>query len=543
MNRNSLGGNSIQALSVKDRMKAFQSKTHETVSTISPLKKRPKLVNDTSPNRKDTVAHEWHDLQGLSPVLKCQSQELLSEQDSLKENSSHVNNISAVEETIFSLEDNRGQQKRDFTRVSVHLDGRSSISFLNHASIPNLRRKSLLGTSSKVSLPSFDLPSGKAAPPPPLIPKKPVESNVPFTQLKPIFTSGFIPSEKFGTLWARADAGKVFFQEAEIQREFPATKQPDIYSQILKVKQHAVSSLKVLDDRKGRNIEISFRMFKSPEGLHNILRKSSYGDLSEDDLTLLLREFPADDLISRMEKIELENPSGEWEAPEQYLLAMCTIPNCRDILSAWRFAVLWEPVVASHIRDLDRFSETCTTLVDSKCLLSLLRSLLTLGNRLNAGTHRADQAALTVDSFLFFEEHKTVSGQSTALEFVVSRWADHYPDYAKEMNTLILKISASVNSIKLFRELEQEVNVLLEDSERANACVTILENHGALSIKEAVLKGCRQVFCVKARLADSKYAWQNICEYFGLREHLVRNSKEFFELMNRFLKQVSRYLK
>ena len=396
------------------------------------------------------------------------------------------------------------------------------------------KKRSLLGTPAtppKGKAAPPPMPRGKAMPPPlvrPVVPQAP-----PPPPLKQIFVSG----STVGWGWEKSLVPLV--SEEEISRLFPpvsTNKTPTNSAPVVPVK-----SLRILDERKARNLEISFRHFRSPHNLFTLLDSADLSSLSAEDVSLLLREYPGEDLQARMERLELDRPDLEWEIPEQYLLALCTAGGGRSVLSAWYFALNYKISADSVNFIVNEVKTISDALTNSQGVIDLLAALLAVANRLNAGTHRGGLGALSIESLSQFEEHKSVENGTTALGFAVEVWKRHNPVSAMNFSAQISPLMKEKFAGSL-QEAENELLKLSGESEAAACALDLLRERGADQIASEVEKGTFVVDSVVKKMKDAKTSWQRFVEFLGLRTEQARNSREIFELLAKFLRQVNKWL-
>ena len=188
-------------------------------------------------------------------------------------------------------------------------------------------------------------------------------------------------------------------------------------------------------------------LLKNPPGV-----QSQSSEITPEALTLLLREFPSEELQIKMEKLEAEYPDLEWGIPEQYLLSLCVIPNCKVLLEAWLFALTHEQSVTTLTAHLEAVRTVCEEMVRCKELHELMKAMLIVSNRLNAHTHRGNQAGLVFESLTLFDEHKAVTGAATdtALSFAIALWKKSAAALGSESRTIVEGVgSADLSSFRL----------------------------------------------------------------------------------------------
>ena len=563
--------NAFRGISVKDRMKAFQQtraedKENAGVSESNErLAKRTKLLEEIV-SRGSVKDAENTSMMTPEPVT---TDIAMSIEEPAAPVSQTITSVDAARPTELAIPDAPTQVHAESDDANRYQKSPTSSPDTVHADIPTgsplaveLSRKLSVGAPPRLSIryrpsvlarkPSIappPLPKGKAAPPP--VPKgkaapPPLINQAPaVTALKPVFVSGFAPTAKSGLLWVRGAAmqGEApWFTETEICALFEPLK---IAAVAPKAAMPVLKSLSVLDSRKGRNMEISFRQFRSPQNLHAILVAAELDSLSPDDVALLLREYPSEELRAKMERLDSEHPDLDWETPEQYLLAMTNVPNCRALLNAWAFALGVSTAVGGLSLQLKEIKNACNSVIAAGSLISLTQTLLQVANRLNAGTARGGQAALAFESLCQFEELRaTGDAAQTALGFAVGVWRRTHPQPAGRFSAEMAGIARLPPGLPALVELEGELAKLTADSEAAAAFANACREQGADEIAARVESGAASVAEAQAKAKEARVAWTALTEFLGLKPEapVARNSRELFELIHKLTRQVEKHL-
>jgi hypothetical protein len=277
-----------------------------------------------------------------------------------------------------------------------------------------------------------------------------------------------------------------------------------------------------------------------------------------------------------MEKMETEYPELEWEVPEQYLLALCMIPNGQALLEAWQFAVSSETQVSSARTQLQTIGEACDSLAHCEPLHGVMKAMRTVANRLNSNTHRGEQAALVFESLLSFDEHKaTTEVGVTALSFAVGVWKnktisavssqprslgpkiaalrqaiqtqpvhEETAGAAELLRATLAKLQVTERGVGTLGELEQDTAKLLAAAASLRQQRKLLEERGeeGRRMAELVERGARSVEDLSQMLQTVKNKWQAVIELFGVKSETHRNTKDFFDHANKLIKQILKYI-
>jgi hypothetical protein len=335
---------------------------------------------------------------------------------------------------------------------------------------------------------------------------------------------------------------------------------------------HGKRLMKVLDDRKTQNLAIAFRKFPEPEAVMEAIVSVDTKKLSGEQVALLLQEFPSPDLCSEIERVENSHPEEEdhlfeWDRPEQYLLVLACIHNCKHILTVWSFAVNHHNKVEGDCGDyevsntsstgstvrqqLTDFIAACDAVTNSTVLRSFLAVLRQVGNRMNFNTPRGNARGVALESILQFDDVKS-SGQGSisllgvVVEIWLSRSAD---DNMNELNNQLRQIKKL--RIPSIQEIEVDLNKQNEFAKRATDSLKTyyqeLEDESSMLIADT-LKGLsdpvlKQIKGSLDLLQRAKASWNKCIGYFCVKgdSNLSKNSNEFFDHWKKTLKLVEKY--
>ena len=326
--------------------------------------------------------------------------------------------------------------------------------------------------------------------------------------------------------------------------------------------------MKVLDDRKTQNLAIALRRFPEPESVMEAIISVDTGKLSGDKVALLLQEFPSPDLCAEIERVENSHPEEEdhlfeWDRPEQYLLVLACIHNCKEILSVWSFAVNHHNKVdgdcgdelfvesansGSNIKQqLSDFIAACDCVCNSTALRVFLATLREVGNRMNLNTNRGNARGVGIESILQFDDVKSsgVSLLSVVVEIWISKNADNLQELQSQLSRLRKLRIPSIQEIEIDIQKQMDISKRATDSLRKyyqeleeESSVVIADKLKALS--DPVVK---QIKGNNEMLQRAKASWSKCLSYFCVKgdSPLTRNSNEFFDHWKKVLKMVERY--
>jgi hypothetical protein len=477
-------------------------------------------------------------------------------------------------------------------------------------SIVNITRSNLpTPTGSKAAppaLPGQAALKAKAPGLPPAVPKKAApplpegpgaKRAVDLPQLRPLFWHTFPPPTDRACVWDDVDVSvtgvtdivkqaesklvslfahkkdgswktNISSENLPIKNNDPKPKQAASNSQQPAIIMNGKRIMKVLDDRKTQNLAIALRRFPDPESVMEAIISVDTSKLSNEQVSLLLQEFPCPDLCAEIERVENSHPEEEdhifeWDRPEQYLLVMACIHNCKEILTVWSFAVNHHNKVDGDCGDelfvesanggsnakqqLSDFIAACDCVCNSTALRTLLATMREVGNRMNLNTSRGNARGVSIESILQFDDVKSggVSLLSVVVEIWLSKNADHLKDLQSQLGRLRklripsiqeieidtqkqldLSKKASESLRKYYQELEEESSVVIADKLKA--------------LSDPVVK---QVRANGEMLQKAKASWNKCLSYFCVKgdSPLTKNSNDFFDHWKKVLKIVEKY--
>jgi len=306
--------------------------------------------------------------------------------------------------------------------------------------------------------------------------------------------------------------------------------------------------LKVLDDRKTQNLNIAFRKFPCPEDVYDAIMNVNTAVLTGEHVMFLLNEVPSQEVRDEMERTESQVPSGveyDWDKPEQYLLALACVPNARHVLASWSFAANYSYTQGELPRQLQEFSRACQCLRGSTGLVSLLRTMLAIGNRANANTPRAGAEGIAIDSLLQFDELRSPSDPTTTLlSYCVRRWLSMNKGPAWEDLTDTV---GKLRTIRIAPIIDMEADIAKIGEQRQRALDALKYPHDAdilIRLDGMISEVSRHVDALQELGKSARNEWDTVLKYFCVKfdSQYARSSSEFFELWRKFLKQVERHV-
>lgn len=475
-------------------------------------------------------------------------------------------------------------------------------------SIANFTRATVntpMGKAAPPALPPVTGPKAKAPGLPPGVPKKAAPPlpqavtarplvNLP--QLRPLFWQTFPPPSDRACVWDDVDISVTGLSELVKQSEsklvslfaykkdtraaaktlenLPRSNEPVGRAAAVQpsIVMNGKRLMKVLDDRKTQNLAIALRRFPDPEAVMEAIVTVDTAKLSGDQVALLLQEFPSPDICAEIERVENshgeeEDHLFEWDRPEQYLLVMACIHNCRHILTVWSFAVNHhnridgdcgdESLLATSAsgssarQQLSDFIAACESISNSTALRVFLATVREVGNRMNLNTPRGCARGVSVESILQFDDLKSSgSGSVSLFSVVVEIWLSKNAENLTELQTQLGRVRKL--RIPSIQEIEVDLNKQSEVAKRATASLRTyyqeLEEEASVVIadKLKVLSDpvMKQIKGNAELLAKAKVSWTKCLSYFCIKSDspLTKNSNEFFDHWKKITKMIEKYV-
>lgn len=481
-------------------------------------------------------------------------------------------------------------------------------------SIVNITRSALptptgTGMSKAVppAIPSASQAKAKAPGMPPAVPKKAapplpksngaVKVPVDLPQLRPLFWHTFPPPSDRTCVWDDVDVSvsgikdlvhqaesklvSLFAYKKDAPKSFgqnTANRKPRqdaalVPSQVPQNPQPAIIMngkriMKVLDDRKTQNLAIALRRFPDPEAVMEAIVSVDTSRLSGEQVALLLQEFPSPDLCAEIERVENSHPEEEdhmfeWDRPEQYLLVLACIHNCKEILTVWSFAVNHHNKVDGDCGDelpldpsssgsnakqqLSDFIAACDCVCNSTALRVFLATLREVGNRMNLNTARGNARGVSIESILQFDDLKSsgVSLLSVVVEVWLSKNRDNFTELQSQLGRLRKLRIPSIQEIEI--DISKQLELGKRASESLRKYYQELEEESSVVIADK-LKGLsdpvlKQIKANNEMLQRAKTSWSKCLRYFCVKgdSALCKNSNDFFDHWKKVLKTVDKY--
>lgn len=378
---------------------------------------------------------------------------------------------------------------------------------------------------------------GKGKGPPPPAPKKRIapKSPTPFdgVKLRPLF---WAPAQSYaGSIWSTLSAKCSAEEESTLEQLFMPKPESSSSSFFKPSERKADTNLKfitVLDTNKQQSLAIQFRSLPSVSELMRHLRDGDHNSLNPEQVVALVREgFVSDEMIAEIRAQQKLHPLTPLGLPEQYFLALSEMPEAKDLLRVWLFITNFSVETTPLFAKLEAIRRGASTLRRCEEIPPLLSKLLAAGNRLNAGSVRADYTGFSIDSLIKFAESKATDGSGRSLCEVVVQplWSDTFTNSFRSVFGVI------ESSCMCLKDLECQVNVVEKEAQVVRglcygASPSALSWQNCMADSYRVLERTDEL---TKTLADTKNAMDEVRQYFGVA--LDKSSDEFFRIWQQFL--------
>jgi hypothetical protein len=183
-------------------------------------------------------------------------------------------------------------------------------------------------------------------------------------------------------------------------------------------KESAPVLVNLIEAMRAQNVSIALAQFKSFGGFDNVataLRNNS--GLPLDKLRLLEELLPTTEEVESVRKY-----TGDITLlgkAEQFFLAISKVPHAKNKVLACIYAANFNDVTKSIESAMDAVRNSCESVVKSDRLAITLEAILKIGNIMNAGTHKGNQAGFKLESLPGLVATKSTDNSITLMEYLI----------------------------------------------------------------------------------------------------------------------------
>lgn len=374
--------------------------------------------------------------------------------------------------------------------------------------------------------------------------KDPPKKNKP-SNLKPLFWEKVHESDIKDSIWEAADSAKVnintdklkvVFAKVSIQRKSSQLKTSAESEKLHKEIQEKRKNITILDAKTSNTLGIAMSKLPPNDALVKAILSMDGEIVKPQFMGALIDHFPPDSEIQAIKTIK--DPS--WLAPvENRVLALGTIPALVVRMQVWSFQLSFEESCSTIEMEFKMFNAACDCLMGNRLLPVILKTVLDIGNILNEGNvKRENAAAFQIDVINRLYSTKTTDGTSNLLSYIAHSIVQAHPEVknlAKELAPVeeVIKlmtlqdISLTFTKLKSkFGDLERKANSVGHFSED-----DMFHEHSDRFFKENVAK----IEVLKVTSTKAAEIYEETKKYFMCgKKYSPSESTDFFTLFNSF---------
>lgn len=298
-------------------------------------------------------------------------------------------------------------------------------------------------------------------------------------------------------------------------------------------------AIKVLDSNREKNIGIVLQFIRLPiDVMHKAISDFDELTISADTLSGLLSIVPTpEDLKAIAPYVRTaETEPQRLSTPVHFLIMTTKIEKFEMRLKAWSTKLeFWSSadVVASKINILH---QACRSILESEQLPYILKTILDVGNYLNAGTSFQDAQAFRISDLEKIATLKTTDNKGTMLQFIVEMVEKKQPTYHQFTGELA-PVHDAINLDPASIESD-----LKELRVRITSCATIVKQQQSNARVVEVLGTFLQTAQPKLDELEKKYktademSKTHLANYFGEKPNTFK-PRELFISLDKFCKE------
>jgi len=404
-----------------------------------------------------------------------------------------------------------------------------------------------------------DIVMGAGAPPPPPGPPGAPGMGMPKyngPKMKHIHWEVLAPSDGAeGTLWSLIQDDLDKEASKMLEELFKAA---EIKAKVKDDKEDEKKGVRLLEGKRANNIEIVLKSFRMPnEALRDAILTVDQTILTQERITALLSMVPNPEEKALLKAyLKSGKPVDKLGVAEQFALYMLEIPRVDTRLRLLLFQSKYDALVEDMMSQYVRLIAAGEKVKDSKQLMKVMETILSVGNKLNAGTRTGGATAFRLSVLDKLNDTKSTDNKQTLLDFIVlyvdkhkkspdERFADpdpkdidngcNLPSYLD--NLVLVKDAAQIDWQALnaeretlmhgLKELSKEVEVMKGEEvaaeDRFPAAMQTFLDHALHKAKK-----------MKKRYMEAQELIEDLFEYFGESENSFEPT-EFFKLFDRFV--------
>ena len=414
-----------------------------------------------------------------------------------------------------------------------------------------IRGKMTMDQISPSDIAAFCLDTPQIAPP-----KGPSAANASIARKMMTLHWDTIPKERLhNSVWGQLDTSRTVDEEQvdELEKLFCAKTPQNKGKTILKptrgkskgARQHSIG----IDGKRLHNIEIGlaqFRAFTSYEEIVNAVCTMDESMLGVEKLGTLYDVSPSAQEVEVLKKASNVDISTCGKA-EKWLLAASKVPRFIEKVDTFRFKLTFTGRAKELAKSIQYFTDVCKKVKTSKKLMSVLQSVLKIGNIMNKGTHAGGACGFKLDSLMKLTQTKSHDKKTSILDFLIQSALESddpskraLVDFPNDLDGLEHALKMNISRLKSdFGVLEKGVRKMSSEGHKEAALV---EDNAISPRSDQYVSAC-QVFvssvatkvvtALEGALDDVVTEEASIVAYFG-EDPLTSSTSRIFDILFKF---------
>lgn len=316
--------------------------------------------------------------------------------------------------------------------------------------------------------------------------------------------------------------------------------------------------VRLLDAKRANNIEIVLKSFRMPNAaIRDAILTVDTTILTVDKITALLGMVPSPDEKKALKAyLKSGKPVDKLGVAEQFALHMLEVSRVDTRLRLLLFQAKYDHLVEDMTSQYIRLIEAGETVKDSKQLMKVMETILSVGNKLNAGTRTGGATGFRLAALDKLNDTKSTDNKATLLDFIVEYVDRHkkteeeafeepdskaveagvgLPSYLDSITAV--KDAAQIDWSALNSERETLMHGLQELSKEVELLgqEEVAEEDRFPEVMAAFLEhALKKAKKMKKRFMEAEELIDSLFEYFGESEGSFEPT-DFFKLFDRFV--------
>ena len=303
-----------------------------------------------------------------------------------------------------------------------------------------------------------------------------------------------------------------------------------------------------IDGKRLHNIEIGlaqFRAFKQYDDVVTAVCEMNEELLSQEKLQTLADISPTMDEVKKLKRCQNVDLDKCGKA-EKWMFAAIRVPRFVEKVEAYRFKLTFNNRAKDLAKDISNLSSASDKVKSSKKLMSVLESVLRIGNLMNQGTHAGGASGFKLNSLMKLMQTKSHDKKTSVLDFIVQQALESDDPNKKAETEFPEDLKGIENAIKTdlktvrrdFKNLQKGVNKMMAESHKG-----ALEENANMSPRgEQFTSQCQKfvttvaskvIQALETALEDVEEDEKSVVAYFG-EDEKTTSASMIFDILHRF---------